>query len=227
MGGFDLDTIALGAAAIATVLAAIGALPQVRLVARTGDVSGVSFSMVTLNAASEAGWFAHFAGRGEWAAVPASFVIVAAYGALGLTLARAGSRPRQPVAVGAGWVVVLIGSRFSMGPAALGTLLAATKVVQVTPQVWTAWRTRRPTGVSSTMWMMAVVESTLWAGYGVVQGDAALVFLGAVGATAGIAVLARLNGLRERGERCAPGGRTSLIAHRQPGEAKAALTTSA
>ena len=51
MGGFDLDTIALGAAAAATVLAAIGALPQVRLVVRTGDVRGVSFSMVTLGAA--------------------------------------------------------------------------------------------------------------------------------------------------------------------------------
>ena len=116
MGGFDLDTIALGAAAAATMLAAIGALPQVRLVVRTGDVRGVSFSMVTLGAAAEAGWFAHFASRGQWAAVPASFVIVAAYGALGVALARAGSRPRQPVAIGACWAVVLIGSRFLIGP---------------------------------------------------------------------------------------------------------------
>jgi hypothetical protein len=42
------------------------------------------------------------------------------------------------------------------------------------------------------MWVIAVVEAALWAGYGTVRGDVALVFLGIVGATAGIAVLVRL-----------------------------------
>jgi hypothetical protein len=42
------------------------------------------------------------------------------------------------------------------------------------------------------MWVIAVVEAALWAGYGTVRGDVALVFLGVVGATAGIAVLVRL-----------------------------------
>ena len=87
---------------------------------------------------------------------------------------------------------VLIGSRFAIGPVGLATLLAGTKVVQVTPQVWTAWRTARPTGISSTMWTIAVVEAALWAVYGVACGDVALVTLGAVGVVAGIAVLARV-----------------------------------
>jgi uncharacterized protein with PQ loop repeat len=192
MGGIDLDTLALGAAAVATVLAAIGGLPQIRRTIRTGDVRGVSFSMVTLNAASEAGWFAHFAGRGQWAAVPASFVIIGTYGALALALGRAGVGARRPVSAGACWAAVLIGSRLSIGAGVLATLLAGTKVVQVTPQVWTAWRTARPTGVSPTMWTAAVAEAALWAVYGVACGDAALVTLGAVGVVAGIAVLARV-----------------------------------
>lgn len=192
MGGFDLDTLALGAAAIATLLAAIGGVPQIRRILRTRDVRGVSFSMVTLNAASEAGWFTHFAGRGQWAAVPASFVIIATYSALALSLARAGVSARRPVSTGACWAAVLIGSRFSIGPVGLATLLAGTKVVQVTPQVWTAWRTARPTGISPTMWTIAVIEAALWAVYGVACADVALVTLGAVGVVAGIAVLARV-----------------------------------
>jgi len=192
MGGLDLDGLALAAAVIATVLAAIGGLPQIRRIVRTGDVRGVSFSMVTLNAASEAGWFTHFAGRGQWAAVPASFVIIGTYGALAVALGRAGVGARRPVSAGACWAAVLIGSRFAVGPGVLATLLAGTKVVQVTPQVWTAWRTARPTGVSPTMWTIAVVEAVLWAVYGVACRDVALVTLGAVGVVAGVAVLARV-----------------------------------
>ena len=192
MAGFDLDTLALGAAAVATVLAAVGALPQLRRVVRTGDARGVSLSMVTLNAASEVGWFTHFAGREQWAAAPASFLIVGTYGALGLALSRAGISARRPVTVGCGWAAALVATRFAIGPGALATLLAATKVAQVAPQVWTAWRTSRPTGVSSAMWVIAVVESALWAGYGAFCGDVALVALGLVGVTAGIAILGRL-----------------------------------
>jgi len=192
VSGFDVDRLALAAAAIATVLAAIGGLPQIRRIVRTGDVRGVSFSMVTLNAASEAGWFIHFAGRGQWAAVPASFVIIATYGALAVALGRAGVGARRPVSTGACWAAALIGSRFAVGPVLLATLLAGTKLVQVTPQVWTAWRTARPTGVSPTMWTIAVVEAVLWAVYGVACRDVALVTLGAVGVVAGVAVLARV-----------------------------------
>lgn len=199
MAGFDLDTLALGAAAVATVLAAVGALPQLRRVVRTGDVRGVSLTMVTLNAASEVGWFTHFAGRGQWAAIPASFVIVGTYGALGVALSRAGGGAQRPVAIGCGWAAALVATRLAVGPGALATLLAATKVAQVTPQVWTAWRTSRPTGVSATMWVIAGVEAALWAGYGAVYGDIALVSLGAVGLTAGIAILIRVVTIPSRG----------------------------
>ena len=192
MNALGSQQIAQVGVILATLLATAGALPQLRRVNRTGDTSGVSLAMITLNIASEVGWFIHLSGRGSWAAVPTCVVIVIVYGALLATLVNAGARSSSALVAGALWVGCLSGSWVAIGPAALAALLAVTKVIQSVPPVWTAWRTRRPSGISTATWCAAVVEGLLWALYGVTRHDPALVTLGATGTVAGLAVLARV-----------------------------------
>ena len=52
------------------------------------------------------------------------------------------------------------------GQAGLGALLTAAFVLQVTPSLWTAYRTARPTGISSGTWLLipgasGIIVSTL------------------------------------------------------------------
>ena len=110
MNALGSQQIAQVGVILATLLATAGALPQLRRVNRTGDTRGVSLAMITLNIASEVGWFIHLSGRGSWAAVPTCVVIVIVYGALLATLVNAGARSSSALVAGALWVGFLSGS---------------------------------------------------------------------------------------------------------------------
>jgi hypothetical protein len=52
------------------------------------------------------------------------------------------------------------------GRLGLGTLLAAASIVQVTPSLWTAYRTAHPTGISQGTWALVFGELSCWLTFG-------------------------------------------------------------
>jgi uncharacterized protein with PQ loop repeat len=174
----------------ATVFAVPQFVPQLLAVWRTGDVAGVSWSWAALTSVGNAGWIGYFALSRLWTAlVPAISATILA-GALAVLLARPGV-PRRAAGTAAGWAVLLLLAWAVAGRAGLGTTLTVSFVLQVTPSVWTAYRTRRPTGISRATWLLVFAELLCWGIYGVHRSDPRLTVLGWTGVVASALMLAR------------------------------------
>jgi uncharacterized protein with PQ loop repeat len=167
-------------------------LPQLLKLQRTDDTVGVSWPWATLTSVNNAAWFAYFALSAYWAAlVPASSATLLA-GALAVMLARRGqARARPAVLIGA-WVALLATAFAVAGRSGLGTLLTAAFVVQVTPSVWTAYRTARPSGISRGTWLLVLGELSCWTVFGVHKSDPRLMILGLTGVAASLLMLTRI-----------------------------------
>lgn len=176
----------------ATVFAVPQFVPQLAMVLRTGDVTGVSWSWAALTSISNAGWIAYFALSRFWTAlVPAASATVLA-GVLAVVLARGGGIGRRPAAVSAGWMLLLAVAWMAAGRVGLGTLLTASFVLQVAPSVWTAYTTPQPTGISPGTWLLILAELLCWGVYGLHRSDPRLTILGCTGVIASALMLARI-----------------------------------
>jgi uncharacterized protein with PQ loop repeat len=166
-------------------------LPQVIKLRRTGDTAGVSWSWATLTSVNNPAWIAYFAVSGYWTAlVPSSSSAVLA-GALATMLARRGHAATADVADrGVGRVPhrgIRPGGARRPGNGAHGR-----PVVQVTPSIWTVYRTNRPTGTSRGTWMLIFGELSCWAAFGVHESDPRLLILGLTGVSASVLMLQRI-----------------------------------
>jgi hypothetical protein len=167
-------------------------LPQILKLRASGDAAGVSWSWASLTSVNNAAWFAYFALSGYWAAlVPASSAALLA-GALAAMLARRGQARARPAIFISAWVTLLVAASTVTGRTGLGTLLTAAFILQVTPSIWTAYRTARPTGVSRGTWMLILGELSCWAIFGVHKADPLLTILGFTGITASLLMLTRI-----------------------------------
>ena len=167
-------------------------LPQIRKLRRTDDTAGVSWPWAALTSINNAAWFAYFALSGYWAAlVPACSATLLA-GALAMMLARRGKARARPVALVGAWVALLAAAFAVAGRIGLGTLLTAAFVLQVTPSIWTAYRTARPTGISQGTWILIFGELACWATFGLHKSDPRLIVLGFTGVAASLLMLARI-----------------------------------
>jgi uncharacterized protein with PQ loop repeat len=167
-------------------------LPQIARLRATEDTAGVSWSWSALTSVDNCAWLAYFVLSGYWTAlVPScSATVLAAVLAAMLTARRGTSiRAAAPIAVWAG-VLVLAGA--VGGRAGLGTLLTAAFALQVTPSLWTAYRTDEPTGVSLGTWLLVLGELSCWEVYGLHRGDPRLIVLGLTGIVASLLMLARV-----------------------------------
>jgi hypothetical protein len=171
-------------------------LPQLRKLRATDDTAGVSWSWATLTSLNNAAWFAYFAVSGYWTAlVPAASATLLA-GTLATMLARRGqAKARQAVLIGS-WVALLLAGFTVAGRTGLGTLLTAAFILQVTPSIWTAYRTAHPTGVSRGTWLLILGELSCWTIFGLHQPDPRLITLGVTGVTASTLMLARIHRTR-------------------------------
>jgi uncharacterized protein with PQ loop repeat len=167
-------------------------LPQILKLRATDDTAGVSWSWATLTSGNNAAWLAYFALSGYWAAlVPSSSATLLA-GALALMLTLRGQAKARPTVLISSWVALLIGGFTLAGRTGLGTLLTAAFVLQVTPSIWTAYRTHHPTGVSPGTWILILGELSCWTIFGVHKSDPRLITLGFSGVTASALMLARI-----------------------------------
>ena len=163
-------------------------LPQILKLRRTQDPAGVSWAWATLTSLNNGAWFAYFLLSGYWSAlVPSSAATVLA-GVLAIML-PASRRAAVPIAA---WAALLAFAYVVAGRNGLGILLTAAFVIQVSPSIWTAYRTRHPTGISRGTWMLVLGELTCWATFGLYRSDPRLVVLGFTGITASMLMLARV-----------------------------------
>jgi uncharacterized protein with PQ loop repeat len=176
---------------VATVFAVPQFLPQIAAVWRTGDTAGVSWSWAALTSVSNGGWIVYFALSGYWTALVPAIAATGLAGALAVLLARHGGLRLRPAAAVAGWAVLLVVTWTVAGRAGIGTALTVSFVLQVTPSVWTAYRTRRPTGISRGTWSLILAELFCWGVYGVHESDLQLTVLGWTGVVASVLMLAR------------------------------------
>ena len=183
---------------VATVLAAVGVLPQLRRLLRDHDLAGVSLTWATLGVTSEAGWTAYTVNGHLWAAVPEVVLMVAVYVVLAGVMIRAGAQPRGAVIAASAWAGILIAVWCTTSPAAFGTVLGASYAVQVAPSIWTAYRTWAPSGVAPGTWTFILAECLLWGVYGVAHRAVAIAVFAMVGTVAASSVLIRCSATRGR-----------------------------
>jgi uncharacterized protein with PQ loop repeat len=171
-------------------------LPQLLKLRATDDTAGVSWSWATLTSVNNAAWFGYFALASYWTAlVPAASATLLA-GTLAIMLARRGqSRARLAVLIGS-WVALLVAGFTVAGRSGLGTLLTAAFVLQVTPSLWTAYRSAHLTGVARGTWLLILGELSCWTIFGVHQADPRLLTLGVTGVAASALMLARIRRTR-------------------------------
>jgi len=181
----------------ATAFAVPQFLPQILKLRVTRDTAGVSWAWAALTSVNNAAWIAYFTLERYWAALipssSAAFLVTTL--AVMLTI-RGRARLRTSVWIGT-WAAMLVTAYLVAGRTGLGALLTAAFAVQVTPSVWTAYRTPRPTGVSSGTWVLILGELSCWLTFGLYQSDPRLIALGITGVTASTLMLARLHRTRK------------------------------
>jgi uncharacterized protein with PQ loop repeat len=167
-------------------------LPQIIKLRRTDDTAGVSWPWATLTGVNNGAWVAYFALSGYWTAlVPSSSATLLA-GALATMLALRGQATAWPSVLISVWAGLLTAAFTGAGRTGLGTLLTVAFVLQVTPSVWTAYRTDRPTGISPGTWILIFGELSCWTTFGVHKSDPRLIILGSTGVAASLLMLARI-----------------------------------
>jgi hypothetical protein len=100
------------------------------------------------------------------------------------------------VALASAWAVALLTASALSGRTGLGSALAVAFLLQVTPSVWTVYRSRDTAGVSRGTWLLIFGELLCWGVFGIHQADPRLIVLGATGVVASLLVLARVSWTR-------------------------------
>lgn len=166
-------------------------VPQIVKLRATGDTAGVSWAWATLTCVNNTAWFAYFMLSGYWTASLPSTAAAVLAGTMSLMLAQRGARTSRATAWICVWAFALLLAVVAGGRAGLGGLLAAASIVQVTPSIWTAYRTARPTGISAGTWALVFGELSCWLVYGLGKSDGRLIVLGATGVIASVLMLMR------------------------------------
>jgi hypothetical protein len=120
-----------------------------------------------------------------------------------MLIRRAPPGPR-PAALIAAWAVMLAAAGGAAGRAGLGTLLTAAFLLQVTPSLWTAYRTARPTGISAGTWLLILGELSCWMVFGLHTADPRLITLGTSGIIVSALMLARIHRTTRSGRPALP-----------------------
>ena len=188
----------------ATVFAVPEFLPQIGKLRATRDTAGVSWPWAALTSLNNAAWLAYFALAHYWTALIPSCSATVLAGTLVLLLSIRGRvRLRPSIPIGA-WAMMLVAAYLVLGRTGLGALLTAAFMIQVAPSIWTAYRTERPTGISSGTWLLILGELSCWLTFGLYKSDPRLITLGLTGVTACALMLARIHRTSRGQRRAAP-----------------------
>ena len=168
-------------------------LPQIRKLRATRDTTGVSSSWAALTSVSNAAWIAYFTMSRYWTALIPSTSATLLAGTLAVMLIRRRPPGSRAAALIAAWAITLAAAGGAAGRAGLGAVLTAAFLLQVTPSLWTAYRTPRPTGISSGTWLLILGELSCWMVFGLHTSDPRLITLGTSGIIVSALMLARIH----------------------------------
>ena len=177
----------------AAILAVPQFLPQLARLRRTGETAGVSWSWAALTSVNNAAWLTYFTMSRYWTALVPSTSATLLAGTLAVLLLRRRPLGTRPAALISVWAITLAAAGMTAGRAGLGTLLTAAFLLQVTPSLWTAYRTPRPTGISTGTWLLILGELTCWLTFGLHTADPRLITLGTSGIIVSALMLARIH----------------------------------
>jgi uncharacterized protein with PQ loop repeat len=198
---------------VAAILAVPQFLPQLARIRSAGTVAGVSWSWAALTSVNNAAWLGYFALSGFWTAIVPAVSATVLSGLLAVVLARrGGGMPKRPLLLASAWAAVLLTAGVAFGCTGLGSALAVAFLLQVTPSVWTVYRSADTSGVSRGTWLLIFGELLCWGVFGIHEADLRLIMLGATGVTASLLVLARVSWLQA--------GRAAVTPVLKAGEAK-------
>jgi len=173
-------------------------LPQIGRLRRTGDATGISWAWAALTSINNGAWLIYFELAHYWTAlVPSVSATVLAAVLVAMLSRRVAVGPRSAVVV-SGWAALLVAALALYGRVGLGAVLTGAFMFQVTPSIWAAYRTQRPTGISAGTWMLIFGELSCWLSFGFYKSDPRLIVLGCTGVTASILVLSRIAATRHR-----------------------------
>ena len=179
-------------------------LPQIRKLKATRDTAGVSASWAALTSVNNAAWIAYFTMSRYWTALIPSCSATLLAGTLAVMLIRRRPPGPRPAALIAAWAITLAAAGVAAGRGGLGALLTAAFLLQVTPSLWTAYRTARPTGISSGTWLLILGELSCWMIFGLHASDPRLITLGASGIIVSAVMLARIHRTTRSGRSALP-----------------------
>jgi len=186
------------AAVIASLLAFVTLVPQLNKLWRTQDAEGVSASWAAFGAVSNGAWTIYLFYQDLWLALPATTAMVLFYALIMGLIARAGRSIVPALNLGTLWALVLAAAGIAGGWSVLGLFLGFSVGVQAVPSLWTAFRSRVPTGISPGTWQLILVEGLLWLVYGAGYSDTAIVLFGIISTISSILILARFYSTRHR-----------------------------
>lgn len=179
--------------------------PQLARVRRAGSTAGVSWSWAALTSVNNAAWLVYFALSGFWTALVPAISATLLSGQLAVVLARrGGGMPKRPAVLVAAWAIVLLSAAAGFGRSGLGSALAVAFALQVTPSVWTVYRSPDTAGVSRGTWLLILGELLCWGVFGIHEADPRLIVLGATGVAASLLVLARVSWPRSSTRQLSP-----------------------
>lgn len=188
MPDFAIDLLG----AVALVVTASTVVPQLLRLVREASVAGVSPSWTALGTVSTGVWTIYLVqGRLWWPAV-ADAMCCLSYATTWRLLGRRGVDLRLSLVVATSWLTAFVVAHLGGGRGAVGTVLGLSFVVQVSPSVWSAYRTPRPVGASTVTWLLVGLEGGLWGAYGFLLHDRAVLVFGAVAFGASILMVPRL-----------------------------------
>lgn len=162
-------------------------LPQPVRLARTGLPVGVS-TVAAMNAViSDAAWIAYGV-QADLVPVWLVALVGVVPGVWTVVLLRRQVDRGDLVRSGAWLVTIVVAGLVGW----LGVILAASVLVNVGPQVWTALRSDDLRGLSAFTWLLAIGDGLLWGAYGLVVADGALLAYAAVLVGGALIVLVRM-----------------------------------
>lgn len=169
---------------IANIMGGGMALPQAVRLTRTRDTDGISGVWAGVSFTMNLWWLTYALANGLWGLVPVSVVAAVLYGTIGVVYLgivgrrAAGQLVLGSLVLGMAPMPFLVLGGWELAGIAIGVCYG----IQLVPAVIATWRTRDLTGVASTTWIMAWIESVIWLAYGSSVVDGALL-VGGVGGT--------------------------------------------
>lgn len=187
-----LDTLLLSVLPVlASLIAIASGVPQLTLMLRTKSATGVSIAGWATNASASAAWIGYSLWRSDIStaiamAIPATLTVAV------LVLANLWGGDRRGMATPfAFWAVVASVAAFGT-PAMLAVVLATTVFWSYGPSIYGMWTAKDLSGNSIATWVLAAGYGVVWASYGLLLGQPAIMVNGLINLLLGGAVLTGL-----------------------------------